>query len=474
VTPADALAAWSAESSAPADTQASATVSAETLAPKPQKVMQEHVVVCIDRSGSMRTPFNEVTLEVVQGAKNQRTRMEAVKAMFYAFRDRVEVVGRGTHQMGLVQFDSGIDRLLDLTPRLDRFEAIVDDVETGGTTAIYSSIEEAACMLEGFFEPDGKQDLRVVVLTDGKSNAGTSPEQALLAVSAIGAVVDAIIVGSVPDSNLRKIVSATGGECYQINDLGEGFELLEAESVVSLLARRDGAEKPKFTPPARVDFTALAEKSVTQTNQVKASSGVSEELKKKAVVSVANIQDDSFSSGSARGSPSMRRLLMELKKVSSADVSVWQHSGEGVHIFPAPDNLSFWRVLLEGPEGSPFEKGVFVVNVIIPESYPLKPPKIVFETPVYHCNVSDSGALCLDILLDSWSPVLTIPRCLETIRTLLQNPNTDASLRQWIAELTMAHNSSGGTDTRYYEKAREQVALHASKSVEEWKQEWGC
>jgi len=100
-----------------------------TAAPR----IQEHIVLCIDRSGSMGAPFNEVTLEVVKGATrdavNRRTRMEAVKAMFYAFRDRVDSIGRGTHQMGLVQFDSQVDRLLDLTPQLDRFEAIVDDME---------------------------------------------------------------------------------------------------------------------------------------------------------------------------------------------------------------------------------------------------------------------------------------------------------------------------------------------------------
>merc|ERR1719401_354569 len=100
--------------------------------------------------------------------------MEAVKAMFYAFRDRVEVVGCGTHQMGLVQFDSEIELLLDLTPRLDRFEAIVDDVEKRGTTAIYSSIVEAVSMLQGYFDETSKVDLRVMVLTDGQNNNGVS------------------------------------------------------------------------------------------------------------------------------------------------------------------------------------------------------------------------------------------------------------------------------------------------------------
>jgi ubiquitin-protein ligase len=427
----------------------------------------------------MGTPFNEVTLQVVKGetknAVNQRTRMEAVKAMFYAFRDRVEIVGRGTFQMGLVQFDNEIERLLDLTPRLDRFEAIVDDMEKRGQTAIYSSIIEGARMLEGYFEQDGQADLRILVLTDGQSNAGASPEEALTAAGKIGAIVDAIIVGNRPDSNLRKIVNATGGECYQINDLGEGFELLEAESVVSLKARRGGAAKPAFKPPARVDFGSIGEKSITMGANVKSAALVPDDLKKATVVSVDAIKDDAVaSSGGSRASASTRRLLMELKKVSSGDDSVWQHSKEGIHIFPAPDNLGFWRVLMEGPADSPFAGGVFVINVVITDAYPLKAPQITFETPVYHCNVSDAGKLCLDILMDKWSPSLTIPACLATIRLMLKSPNTDDALRQWIAELTLAHTSSGGTDTRYFDEAKKATAQHASMTVDEWKQKWGC
>jgi len=452
-----------------------------TAAPR----IQEHIVVCIDRSGSMGAPFNEVTLEVVKGATrdavNQRTRMEAVKAMFYAFRDRVDSIGRGTHQMGLVQFDSQVDRLLDLTPQLDRFEAIVDDMEKRGATAIYSSIVEAVSMLRVHFEQDGQADLRILVLTDGQNNGGVSAEEALHAAASIGAVVDAIIVGDRPDANLRKIVSATGGECFQINDLGEGFELLEAESVVSLKARRGGAEKPPFKPPSRVDFGTLAEKTMTQGAQVKAAATVPPDLAKKAVVSIDKLAESGaveaglgLAAANGRSAASAKRLVMELQKVSQGDLSVWYHSGSGIHIFPAGDDLGFWRALMEGPSGIPFEGGVFLLNVVIPPNYPMVPPKISFETPVYHCNVSDSGKICLDLLQESWTPAMTIPKALEAIRILLAKPDTDNALRQWIAEITLAHQQHGDADVRYVEKAREATARDAAKGVEEWKQSWGC
>jgi len=440
---------------------------------------QECVAICIDRSGSMGSPFAELTLNVVKGTERnsvaERTRMEAVKAMFYAFRDRVENVGRGRHHIGLLQFDDRVERLLDLTPRLDRFETIVDDMAKRGTTAIYSAIVEAALMLEPHFQKDPQADFRILALTDGQNNTGAPPEEALAAANAIGAVVDAIIVGDRPDANLRRIVSATGGECYQIRDLGEGFELLEAESVVSLKARRGDVEKPPFQPREMVDFASIAEKTMTCGAAVQRAPVVAPDFIAKAVVDVASLQDGAaVLSTVCNSSASTKRVLKELKQVSSGAASVWLHSGEGVHIFPAPESLHFWRALIEGPPNSPFEGGVFALTVRIPDNYPFAPPKITFETPVYHCNTSDSGGICLDVLQDKWCPDFTVPKCLEAIRIMLQTPDTDNSLRQWIAELTLAHQKSNGSDTRYYDKAHECTRRDASLTVTDWKQKWGC
>merc|ERR1712232_310020 len=181
--------------------------------------------------------------------------------------------------------------------------------------------------------------------------------------------------------------------------------------------------------------------------------------------------------GTSAAPAQQKRLLMELKQVASGAASVWMHSGEGVHIFPAPDNLSFWRALIEGPPCSPFEGGVFALNVIVPDNYPFAAPRITFETPIYHCNVNDSGKICMDILQEAWAPSLSVPKCLEAVRMLLKNPDTNNALRQWIADVTIAHFKYVGTDTpdsRYIDKARERTSLNASMTVEEWKQKWGC
>ena len=68
----------------------------------------------------------------------------------------------------------------------------------------------------------------------------------------------------------------------------------------------------------------------------------------------------------------------------------------------------------------------FVLNFFqVPSSYPFKAPSITFSTPIYHCNVSDGGRICLSMLQDQWNPALSIPKALEAVRMMLKTPDTD-------------------------------------------------
>lgn len=98
-----------------------------------------------------------------------------------------------------------------------------------------------------------------------------------------------------------------------------------------------------------------------------------------------------------------------------------------------------WTATILGPEGSPYAGGIFFLDVIFPADYPFKPPKVVFLTKVYHPNVASTGAICLDILKDAWSPALTISRVLLSISSLLTDPNPDDPLVPEVSESRFFH-----------------------------------
>ena len=88
-----------------------------------------------------------------------------------------------------------------------------------------------------------------------------------------------------------------------------------------------------------------------------------------------------------------------------------------------------------GPEDSPYQGGVFFLNIVFPPDYPFKPPKVTFTTKIYHCNINSNGSICLDILKDQWSPALTISKVLLSISSLLTDANPDDPLVPEIANL---------------------------------------
>merc|ERR1712098_126052 len=102
---------------------------------------------------------------------------------------------------------------------------------------------------------------------------------------------------------------------------------------------------------------------------------------------------------------------------------------------PIGDGLFKWQATITGPAGTPYDGGVFFLDIRFPQDYPFKPLIIRFKTKIYHCNINDKGGICLDILKDQWSPALTLSKVLISICSLLSDPNPDDPLSPVIAKL---------------------------------------
>ncbi|PIA41924.1 hypothetical protein AQUCO_02100039v1 [Aquilegia coerulea] len=84
------------------------------------------------------------------------------------------------------------------------------------------------------------------------------------------------------------------------------------------------------------------------------------------------------------------------------------------------DDLSHLSGRITGPIASPYEGGIFQIDIRLPGGYPFEPPKMQFIT-----KVCQNGAICLDILKDQWSPALTLKTALLSLQALLSSPEPD-------------------------------------------------
>lgn len=129
----------------------------------------------------------------------------------------------------------------------------------------------------------------------------------------------------------------------------------------------------------------------------------------------------------------------------------------GINIEYSEDNIYKWTVIMKGPEKSPYEEGVFKLSIDFPDNYPFSPPLVNFITRIYHCNINNSGGICLDILKDQWSPALTINKILLSIISLLNDPNPEDPLVPEIAEVYLNDRE------KYIENAKRHTNIYAKQ-----------
>jgi len=146
---------------------------------------------------------------------------------------------------------------------------------------------------------------------------------------------------------------------------------------------------------------------------------------------------------------------MALKRINKELQDIGRDPPAQCSAGPVGDDLFHWQATIMGPPDSPYQGGVFFLNIHFPTDYPFKPPKVSFITRIYHPNINSNGSICLDILRSQWSPALTISKVLLSICSLLTDPNPDDPL---VPEIARVYK----TDREKYTKlAREWTGKYA-------------
>ncbi|KAI6032226.1 ubiquitin-conjugating enzyme/RWD-like protein [Pisolithus microcarpus] len=120
-----------------------------------------------------------------------------------------------------------------------------------------------------------------------------------------------------------------------------------------------------------------------------------------------------------------------------------------------------------GPEGTPYENGIFEVDVVCPATYPFVPLQVKFITKVYHPNISPvSGTIYIDILQDNWWPGFTVKKVLISVQSLLSSPEPCDPLDIEASQHFMVDKRSFEETARYWTRiyARSPESVGANDS----------
>ena len=113
----------------------------------------------------------------------------------------------------------------------------------------------------------------------------------------------------------------------------------------------------------------------------------------------------------------LQKLEFEAKSAKPGELVVT------AKLYGAGHKLRHWTGKIYGPKATPYEGGTFYIDIKFPDDYPFQPPKMKFDTKIWHPNISSqTGAICLDILKDKWTPAHTIRTALISIQAMISAP----------------------------------------------------
>ncbi len=150
------------------------------------------------------------------------------------------------------------------------------------------------------------------------------------------------------------------------------------------------------------------------------------------------------------GDIAKQRIQREFKEVIKSE----EVKNSGVQLELVGDNFTDLVGIIAGPEDSPYQGGVYRLEIKIPETYPFNPPKVRFVTKIWHPNISSvTGAICLDILKDQWAAAMTLRTVLLSLQALLTAPEPDDPQDAVVAKQYKASSHVFGMTARHWAAA---------------------
>ena len=323
--------------------------------------------------------------------KNLLSRMGVTKQVFSQFINRLIAYNYPTN-VGLVTFGTQARISQKITDVIENFRQAVDRMNEEGDTALFDALALAADHLKDIGQTYPNIKKRMICLSDGKDTSSLrGAEDVCRTLMQDKIVVDSVCIGDEYNGALRAISYLTGGYKFVPKSVEAASALCELEPVLSI------HERPPVSPPVAnlaVEFSRVLSSARAVPDPVtrdafparKTHENLCDSFIQVGQFERARPSTLSEQPGAAGSSIRSRRLLQELGDMAS-------HPHPSYDVFVSERNMGFWKVVLEGPNGSAYASGTFVLYLDMGEDYPRKAPGGRFVTPMFHPNVNKHGRI---------------------------------------------------------------------------------
>ena len=441
--------------------------------------IEQIVFLLLDKSSSMFDKTNLVNGNI--------TRYQAALQYLTLFVDKV-VSTFSFSLYGMYCFSDDPEKICDLTIFSNDFINHVLSCmkfEEGGLTNLFKTVDEACDQIIQIQKQFPKAIPRIIILTDGKDTKAVDPNLSMdalgniyrdadivhfdLGIFANKLVQNKIRVDSVYiidkfdkddlDGRLFTISKITGGCSFCPLSLEDGREIFQQEAFYNVKIRKFNDFQVKNYTCDEIQKTLEQHRDPNEYDKVIPCKSIDDDSKKEI------LQSQNFArkyNGKIGDNLSQRNkaILREIRHVNSSHL-------DNIKLFLNNNTFDEWKILLCGPENSPYFGRWFYLSVKFSKQYPKCPPEFRFVKPPFHPNINDNGKICLSILDRDYNANDTVNYLLEAIIGLLLAPNPQDPIDIKRGEICKPENQK-----QYQSKIEEYNRKNSYDTAEEWIKEW--
>ena len=350
------------------------------------------------------------------------SRLDVLKQMFGAFIDRILAYGYQTH-MGLVTFRSEPSLTQEITHAIENFRHELNNCKASGDTSLWDALSLARDTLIHYAAKYPEAKLRIICLSDGEDTRSIQPvHNVAAALVQDRIIVDSFCLGADEMKPLYGISHITGGYKFQPDELEHAMAICELEPVLSVLERPDITPPeipPHYNPLIRL-HSAVRHARIDIVDRDIFPLRKEHSLLSKSYIELGNFRHTGTASRfdiAGRRDTNMRLSRIH-NEIRNSAAKMHPH----YDIYVCESNMAMWKVVMQGPPGSAYASGTFLLYLEMGDDYPMFPPKGRFITPVYHPNINRHGRICHSIFDRNWTADTTSKDIIDTIYSLLLVP----------------------------------------------------